>query len=133
MNKISLIIKREFLTRVKKKSFLIMTILGPLLMAALFIVPIYIAQLSDEERIVEVLDETGLFFDKFEDSENLKFEHIYTDVNTAKENFSKSKYYALLYIPMTELKVPSNAFLYSDKNPNIHLKNYIKDVIKKEV
>jgi len=133
MNKISLIIKREFLTRVKKKSFIVMTILGPLLMAGLFIVPIYITQLSDEEKIIEVLDETGMFYNKFENSENLKFEHIYTDINTARENFSETKYYALLYIPKTELKVPSDAFLYSDKNPNIHLKSYIKDVIIKEV
>ena len=97
MNKISLIIKREFLTRVKKKSFIVMTILGPLLMAGLFIVPIYITQLSDEEKIIEVLDETGMFYNKFENSENLKFEHIYTDINTARENFSETKYYALLY------------------------------------
>lgn len=133
MNKISLIIKREFLTRVRKRSFLIMTILGPVLMAALFIVPVYIAQLSDEEKKIQVLDETGLFYNKFEDSDNLKFEHIYTDINTARENFSKTGYYALLYIPKTELKVPSNAFLYSDKNPNIHIKGYIKDVMKKEI
>ena len=39
MNKISVIIKREYVTRVRKKSFIIMTILAPLLMAAIFIVP----------------------------------------------------------------------------------------------
>lgn len=133
MNKIALIIKREFLTRVKKRSFLIMTILGPVLMAALFIVPIYVAQLSDEVRKIEVLDETGLFFNKFENSDNLIFEHTYTDIYTAKENFSKTDYYALLYIPRTELKVPNSAFLYSDKTPNIHIKSYIKDVIRKEI
>jgi ABC-2 type transport system permease protein len=133
MNKISLIIKREFLTRVKKKSFVIMTILGPLLMAALFIVPIYIADISDEVRTVEVLDETGLFFEKFENSETLKFEYIYTDIYSAKENFSKTDHYAILYIPRTELKVPNSAFLYSDKTPNIHIKSYIKDVIRKEI
>ncbi len=133
MNKISLIIKREFLTRVRKRSFIIMTVLGPLLMAGLFIVPVYISQLTDEVKTIEVLDETGLFYNKFENSDNLKFVHIYTDVNTARENFSKTEHYALLYIPRTELKVPSNAFLYSDKTPNIHLKAYIKDVMRKEV
>lgn len=133
MNKISLIIKREFLTRVRKKSFIIMTILGPLLMAALFIVPIYITQLSDEEKTIQVLDETGLFYNKFENSDNLKFEHTFTDINSAKADFSKTSYHALLYIPRTDLKVPSNAFLYSDKNPNVHIKGYIKDVMKKEV
>ncbi|NTW33164.1 MAG: ABC transporter permease, partial [Bacteroidetes bacterium] len=47
MKKILIIIKREYLSRVKKRSFIVMTILGPLLMAAMFIVPVYIAQMSE--------------------------------------------------------------------------------------
>jgi len=49
MNKIFIIIKREYLSRVKKKSFIIMTILGPLLMAALMIVPYYVTKLDKEQ------------------------------------------------------------------------------------
>ncbi len=42
MGKISLIIKREYLTRIRKKSFIIMTILGPLLMGGLVALSIYL-------------------------------------------------------------------------------------------
>ena len=64
MNKISLIIRREYLTRVRKRSFVIMTILGPILMAALMILPAYFAQKSDEDRTIGVVDESGIFFKK---------------------------------------------------------------------
>ena len=52
MKKIILIIRREYLTRVRKKSFIVMTILGPLLMAAIVIVPIYVATISNEVKTV---------------------------------------------------------------------------------
>ena len=54
MHKIWLILKREYLVRVRKKSFIVMTILGPLLMAALIIAPVYLAMESQEERIIAV-------------------------------------------------------------------------------
>jgi len=64
MNKILLIIQREYLTRVKKKSFIIMTILGPLLIAAMIILPAMLSELSESsEKKIAVLDETGLFFE----------------------------------------------------------------------
>jgi ABC-2 type transport system permease protein len=50
MGTISLIIRREYLTRVRKKTFIIMTILGPVLMASLFIVPIIMAKYSETEE-----------------------------------------------------------------------------------
>jgi len=57
MNKIALIINREYLTRVRKKSFIIMTILGPLLMAAMMIVPVWLTTLEDEDvKLIAVLD-----------------------------------------------------------------------------
>ena len=133
MKKILLIIRREYLTRVKKRSFVVMTILGPLLMAALVIVPIYIATLSNETKTVGVLDETGLFFEKFKDSENIRFHYLVSDINSAKQNFSKSGDYALLYIPKTEIALPTNAILYSDRQVNINIHSYIRNVMTKQV
>ena len=71
MNKTFLIIRREYLTRVKKKSFIVMTILGPLLMAAMVIVPIYIATISNEMKTISVIDETELFLGKFKESDKV--------------------------------------------------------------
>ena len=53
MNKIGLIIWREYLTRVRKKSFIIMTIIGPVLFAALIILPGWLATVEDKE-IMEI-------------------------------------------------------------------------------
>ncbi|MCD4681775.1 MAG: ABC transporter permease [Bacteroidales bacterium] len=133
MNKILLIIKREYLTRVKKRSFIIMTILGPLLMASVFIVPVYIAQLEGEPKNVGILDETGLFYDKFENTENIKFLVLTNDLETAKQNIANDNLYAILHIPQTELSVPQSCKLFSTKQPNIIVKGYIKNVLKKEV
>ncbi|HBS87297.1 MAG: hypothetical protein A2W91_03685 [Bacteroidetes bacterium GWF2_38_335] len=62
MNKIFLIIKREYLTRVRKKSFLIMTFIGPILMAGLLIIPMWLEKISKEEpKTIAVIDETKFF------------------------------------------------------------------------
>lgn len=133
MNKILLVIQREYLSRVKKKSFIVMTILGPLLMAALFIVPAFLATMSDGVKKVKVLDETGWFQNKFEDSESFDFEYIYTDLETAKSNLTKEEAYALLYIPKPEVSVPSSAMIFSEKQVTIDLKGYIRSIMAKEV
>ena len=133
MNKIFLIIRREYLTRVKKRSFVVMTILGPLLMAAIVIVPVYIATLSNELKTVSVIDETGFFYRKFKDSEAIKFHYLVTDIGSAKSSFTKSGDYALLYIPKTELSLPTTAILYSKSQVNINVKSYVKNVMSKQL
>ena len=110
-----------------------MTILGPLLMAALFIVPVYIAKLEGETKKICVLDETGLFYDSFKNTENIIFTRTNEKLEKAKENLKANDLYALLYIPPTELSVPQSAKLYSTKQPNIAVKSYIKNMMSKEV
>jgi ABC-2 type transport system permease protein len=133
MNKIFLIIRREYMTRVRKRSFIVMSLLGPLLMAAIVIVPVYIATLSNEMKTVSVIDETGFFYGKFKDSETVKFHYLVTDVGSAKSSFTKSGDYALLYIPKTELSLPTNAILYSKSQVNINVKSYLRNVMAKQV
>ena len=72
MNKVNLIIQREYLSRVKKKSFIIMSIVGPLLIAAIMIVPAWLATSSEDYQNIEVLDETGLFIRNLENTEEIK-------------------------------------------------------------
>jgi ABC-2 type transport system permease protein len=133
MNKILLIIRREYLTRVKKRSFIVMTILGPLLMAAIVIVPVYVATMSNELKTVSVIDETGFFFGKFKDSESIRFHYLVSDIGSAKSSFTKTGDYALLYIPKTELALPSAAMLYSKSQVNINVKSYIRTVMAKRI
>ncbi len=133
MNKILLVIQREYLSRVQKKSFIVMTILGPILMAALFIVPVVLATMSDETKKVLVLDETGWFMDKFENSDRFVFDYVYTDLETSKQTLSNTDGYALLYIPKPSVAIPTSAIIYSHKQVNIDLRSYINNVMTKEV
>ncbi|MCX6283974.1 MAG: ABC transporter permease, partial [Bacteroidetes bacterium] len=121
MHKILLIIKREYLTRVRKKSFLVMTILGPLLMAAIVVVPIFLATKGNELKTVAVIDQTGVFFEKFKDTDNIKFHYLVSDIASAKSSFRKSGDYALLFIPKTEVSIPTNAIIYGESNVSINI------------
>lgn len=133
MNKILLIIKREYMTRVKKRSFIIMTFLGPLLMAALFIVPVYVSQLEGEVKVVGVVDETGIFESKFKNEENIHFILLHGNIDSLKQNLASNDLYALLYIPKSELSLPENAKLYSTNQPNISVIGLIKQIMRKEI
>ncbi|MCF8233626.1 MAG: ABC transporter permease [Bacteroidales bacterium] len=137
MGKIGLIIRREYLTRVRKRSFIVMSILGPLLMATMLIVPIYLATLdSDEEKTIRVLDETGWFYKKFKGNEKLKFTYSFEDLETAKNQLIENEDHALLYIPKPSVAIPSNAILYSERQPNVQvlsqLSNTLEQVVKQK-
>ncbi len=74
MNKTLIIISREFSTRVKKKSFILLTVLMPFVFAALIFVPIWLAGIRDgEQKVVNVIDKTGQYAALFEDTESYRF------------------------------------------------------------
>jgi len=99
MRKIWLIIKREYLVRVRKKAFIVMTIVGPLLMAALMIVPTYLANETQELRTIAIEEDGFEFTNQIEDTDFLHFSKIPTEEATLlKNDFSESNYYALLHI-----------------------------------
>ncbi len=131
MNKTLLIIQREYLTRVRKKSFIIMTILGPVLIAAMIILPAMLSEWAEtEEKRVAVLDETGIYFEKFKDQEKITFYHVYDGLDAEKESTLYEQGDLLLYIPKTQLNLPVNAELFSTKQPGLNVTSYIKSVMK---
>ena len=106
MHKIWLIIKREYLVRVRKKSFILMTILGPILMAALLIVPTFLATQTQENRIIALNEDANYIL---EDSEFMHFTTIPTsEAELLKTDFSESPFYALLYIEGENFTLYSN-------------------------
>ena len=118
MHKIWLIIKREYLVRVRKKSFILMTILGPILMAALFIVPTYLATQTQENRIIALNEDANYIL---EDSEFIHFTTIPTsEAELLKTDFSGSPYYALLYI------YGENFTLYSNQQISLSVSKSIE-------
>ncbi len=134
MNTISLIIKREYLTRVRKKSFIIMTILGPILMASLFIVPVLMARYDENEvSKIQVIDESGLFKGKLQNSESLVFEMDTMSLAVAKTIFNPERHTAILYIPGNVINNTGALMLFSAKQPNINLVTSIERTIQKEI
>jgi ABC-2 type transport system permease protein len=110
-----------------------MTILGPILMATIWVIPLYLANMSDEVKTVQVLDKTGKFVSKFKNTDDFTFIPINIDIETAKKNLKLSGNYALLYIPKPQFNIPTTGILYSGRQPSLNLKSHIKNVMKKEV
>jgi ABC-2 type transport system permease protein len=76
MNTIKLIIAREYLSRVRKKSFLLMTLLGPILISALFVVPILLNEVEEDNKRILIVDNTGLFLDAIKSKQGMQFSFI---------------------------------------------------------
>jgi ABC-2 type transport system permease protein len=133
MKKIRIIIFREFLTRVRKRSFIIMTLLGPALLAGLIILPIYLAQLSDRPKHIVVLDETGLFYGKFPNHAWISFSYSGEDLETLKENLKKGDYDAILYIPTSIVNGPANVKLFMKKEVGWQALEVIQNTINYEL
>ena len=73
MDKIWLIIKREYLVRIRKKSFIVMTLLGPLLMLLVMFLPIYLTNQAQTERTVAISEQDFELFNKLENTDYVKF------------------------------------------------------------
>lgn len=121
MNKIGLIFLREYLTRVKKKSFIVMTILTPLLFGGMIFLVAWFSTKESESKVVEVLDKSEVFTNKLEDKDGLVFVHVGGELEEAKEGFKERGSFALLYIPKIDIEDPKGMELFSEQNPSLDL------------
>ncbi|MCF8463568.1 MAG: ABC transporter permease [Flavobacteriales bacterium] len=134
MNKIGLIIQREYLTRVRKKSFIVMTILGPILMAALMIVPVWMAMNDEDEANILVIDDSFLFTERMTDTENIHFFFPEVGLDSAKSQMVASDDFdAVLYIHKNIMSSPSGIQLIYDKQPGISVIRYIENTIENDI
>lgn len=134
MNKVFLIIKREFVTRVRKKSFIIMTILGPLLFAGVFILPIWLATRdSGNIRTIEVDDDSGLFINKLQESSNLKFMYVDIEDEQLFEHALQTNNYGVLHIPDLEANELQQVVFYAKSNPAIDIKEGLRRTVNTEL
>lgn len=136
MNKIGLIIKREYLTRVRKKSFIVMTILGPILMAALFIVPAWMAMNDEDEANILVIDDSFLFHERMEDTKKIKFFYpaLRIGLDSAKNQLvANDTYDAVLFIHEKIISTPNGIQLLYNKQPGINVIRYIENTIENDI
>ncbi len=142
MNKTSLIIQREYLTRIRKKSFLVMSILGPFIFAAYVLIPMYFATLEDkEEKTVVVIDDSKLFTQYgpqgatfvVPETEYLKFRIIEgVPLESYKAGFDESGYYAVLFIP-SNILASESSLIYSTNQTSLEVTGYIKQSMEEEI
>ncbi|MFH6602029.1 ABC transporter permease [Maribacter algicola] len=125
MNKLSLIIQREYLAKVRNKSFVIMTFLSPILMVGMIVLIAYLTKVNDDgTKVISILNESDYFSNDFNSTQHtayVRFNDI--SLETAIDSTARAGYVGLLYIPHDEdlERVASNAFFYTGTTPNSSL------------
>lgn len=131
MSKTALIIRREYKTRVMKPSFIILTFLTPILIAALVLVPLLLAQIKDDAvKKIIVIDRTGLYTKAFEDNEEYQFIFLNQDIGLFKETKIQNSYSAVLYIPEDLSVHPKSATIFSEEQVGMEVKSYLVGILK---
>ena len=121
MDKIWLILSREYVSRVKKKSFLLTTFLTPLFIGGLYAVAIYFAVSDTDVKVVKVVDESGLFIDKLEGRNSVVFEFVAEPIDSARKDVENGNFSGLLYIKDLNINDPQGINFYSMSTPGIDL------------
>ncbi|MFS4494503.1 ABC transporter permease [Maribacter sp. 2308TA10-17] len=137
MNKLPLIIKREYLAKVRNKSFVIMTFLSPILMVGMVVLIAYLTELNDsEKRIISVLNESDYFANEFMSTEStgyVNFENI--SLEAAKDSTANLGYTGLLHIPSDgDLEmVAARSFFYSKDAASTAVLANIEDIFQERL
>jgi len=137
MNHIPLIIKREYLTKVRNKAFLVMTILSPFIMIILISVVAYLSELNNnKKRQISILDDSGMLASVFKNSEKTKYRILKNvTLDNAKTIVQENKNFGLLYIEkFSDISKASNHIqFYSKKPPSLSLISSLESKIEKQL
>lgn len=132
MKKILIIIQREFLHRIAKKSFIILTVLMPFIMAATVFVPVWLAMVeSDGTKQVVVIDETGKYFPLFRNTES----YYFVPALSMKPEFRSDTTDVSAVVMITDdlIKNPSAATIYSRKEVPASLSDLVNNVLNEQI
>ena len=132
MSKIWIIIQREFMTRVKKKSFILLTILMPFIFAALIVVPLMLATIEgDEQKTVMVVDKTGRYVGSLKSTANYAF--VPTADNKDEFYTEDSEVEAVVQITADLAKNPTAVTIYSPREVKAELLSYVETCLGEQV
>lgn len=134
MNKTLLILQQEYIKRVKKKSFIILTVLVPFLFAGMFALIILLSVNNDkEERTIAVYDESSLFLKEFKQDGYTKYKFVTSDeYKKLSSDLKSSSYYALLYIP-SAIYETNSAQMISEKQLPMDVVDKIENTLSKYI
>jgi ABC-2 type transport system permease protein len=133
MSKIGLIVRKEYMRRVHKKSFLIFTFLTPFLLILLVAIPLWLSTIKDDNaKTIAVSDSTGKYGNIFKNTESYRF--VQTGITLEKfKNQEDGELYAYLIIEDDLLKKPSAIAIYADKQVTPELKDYISGQLEEHL
>ena len=133
MNNLSLIIRREYLVRVRKRAFILTTLLTPIGIALFYgIVILMVMYRGDEALKIAVIDEGNLISLNADSTNNLVFQKETASLESLKTTLAEKGYNGILQIPAVNnpysSKLPLN--YYSDKTPSIEIKSSIENWVE---
>lgn len=134
MNTLGLVIQREYMTRVRKKSFIIMTLLMPLLMVALSFFPLWLSTLNDgNEKNIAIIDNTGLYQQLFESTDIYKFQIVSQADKEESQSRLGKELYAILHITDDLNKNPRAVSITSEKQAPQDLQQLVESTLSEKV
>lgn len=136
MNVLPLIIKREFLSKVRNKSFIVMTFLSPLILAGVLSLITYLATLKADVRQIAIHDESGLFIEDFRSDEEYAYtDHSQVPLEQLRKDVAESRYEGVLYIPEKDnlADLQKSIRYISDESPGIGFISSVESIIANKI
>ena len=131
MKHLKIIIEREYLNKIRNKSFIIMTFVSPLIVVAFALIIGFLTDVNSKSNAKDILilDESGLFGTTFTDTETIHYEYLKDkSLQEARAEVLETSKYGLLYIPKEE--TAQKAF-YSEESPSLSLVNELTGALEK--
>lgn len=132
MKKLWLIIKREYITRVRKKSFILITLLSPIIMVAIMTVPALLVTFAggDEQKSIVVLDESGAMGDRLEGNDKLHFDVRKEPLEELRKRYKELGFDGVLFIPpLAEDSSTVSVTLYAEDQMSLSLEHSIERAV----
>jgi ABC-2 type transport system permease protein len=136
MSKLVLIIKREFISKVRNKSFIVMTFLSPLLFVGIGVFVGYLSTMKADMKTIAIHDESGMFTNEFKNDEEYKYVNLTSvPLQSLKDSIISESYEGLLFIPKSgDSKVLQNKVQYiSNDSPGVMFIEDLEEVIAQKL
>lgn len=128
MNKVILIIKREYLSRITKKTFILSTILTPLFFIGITVFSVYMTKNNTEQLKIAVYDESGLFAHKLTSDENIAYSIVAKPIfDSFVAHKPVEDYSGVLHIPTIDITNPASAEYISTQQLGVFSDSKVED------
>ena len=136
MSKLSLIIKREFIAKVKNKSFIVMTFLSPLLFVGIAVFVGYLSTMKSDLKTIAIHDTSGLFVEQFQSTDEFKYIDVTPlPIKIIKDSIIAESYEGLLIIPSKQINdsLQTQIQYISNDSPSVNFIEEMQNAINKKI